>query len=508
MPAWGVAALLSIAYLAIDPPSADLAAQVYRSHLFDREGFVLWDNAWYGGHHMPGYSLLFPPLGAHLGPRVVGALSAVAAAVLFERIVSDRFVHGARAGALWFAAGTQVSLVTGRLAFALGLAVGLAAVLAALRRRHILATALGATTVLASPVAGLFLGMAAAAWLLVHRARAAMMLGAAVAAVLAFLAIAFPEGGTEPFVASAFWPALAGLVAVWVVLPARHRTLRAGVAIYALAMTASFLVDSPVGGNSTRLGAILAGPLVACALWGRNARTLALLALPLLYWQWNAPVRDWTRAAGDPSIEASYYQGLLGFLATREGTFRVEIPFTANHWEANRVARRFPLARGWERQLDVRHNRLFYEGDLTPGRYRAWLHENAIAYVALPDARLDYSARAEAALIRARPAFLQPVWRDAHWQVFAVASPARLADGAAVTRLGTDSVALRFPAPGRALLRVRWTPYWRVVHGSACVERAGGGWTRVRATRAGAVGLATRFAPGRIASDAPRCQIG
>ena len=74
------------------PPSADLAAQEYRADL----GLVLWDNGWYGGHHMPGYSVLFPPLAALLGPRLVGALSAVAAAWLFERLVRD--LDGGRVG--------------------------------------------------------------------------------------------------------------------------------------------------------------------------------------------------------------------------------------------------------------------------------------------------------------------------------------------------------------------------------------------------------------------------
>ena len=69
------------------PPSADLAAQEYRA---DSRPRSLWDNGWYGGHHMPGYSVLFPPLAALLGPRLVGALSAVGAAWLFERLVARR----------------------------------------------------------------------------------------------------------------------------------------------------------------------------------------------------------------------------------------------------------------------------------------------------------------------------------------------------------------------------------------------------------------------------------
>jgi hypothetical protein len=508
LPAWAVAAALAVAYLLLDPPSADLAAQVYRSHLFDREGFVLWDNAWYGGHHMPGYSVLFPPLGALLGPRVVGALSAVAAAALFERIVAEHFGERARLGALWFGAATAVNLVTGRLAFALGIALALGAVLAATHRRPGLATALAALTALASPVAALFLGLAAAAWFLARRTAAALALGLGAAVPLALLTAAFPEGGIEPFVASAFWPALAALGAVLVALPREEGELRIGVILYALGTIASFALDTPVGGNVTRLGALFAGPVLACLLWRRSPALLGLLALPLLYWQWNAPVRDWVRAGDDPAVDASYYRGLLGFLGSRDGPFRVEIPFTANHWEANHVARRFPLARGWERQLDVRDNAVFYRGRLTPQRYRAWLDENAVAYVALPDARLDDSAEAEARLVRAGLPFLDAVWSDARWRVFAVRRPAPLAAGATVTRLTTDGFEAHADRSGRAVARVRFTPYWKVVAGAGCIARAAGGWTELRFARPGAIRVATRFAPGRIVSRGPRCTIG
>src|SRR5213592_17552 len=146
-PGWVVAAILSTLYLIIDPPSADLAAQVYRSDYFGREGLALWDNAWYAGHHMPGYSVLFPPLGWLLGPRVVGALSAVASAVLFERIADEHF-HQAegRPGIIWFALATSLNLITGRLAFGLGVTVGLATVLAVTHRRDALGVVLAVAT--------------------------------------------------------------------------------------------------------------------------------------------------------------------------------------------------------------------------------------------------------------------------------------------------------------------------------------------------------------------------
>ena len=53
-------------------------------------GFATWNAQWYGGHHMAGYSLLYPPLAALAGTRLVGVVAGVAAVRLFA---------GSRAGA-------------------------------------------------------------------------------------------------------------------------------------------------------------------------------------------------------------------------------------------------------------------------------------------------------------------------------------------------------------------------------------------------------------------------
>ena len=310
VPAWGLAAAVAAAYLVLGPPSADLAAQEYRADL----GLVLWDNGWYGGHHMPGYSVLFPPLAALLGPRLVGALSAVAAAWLFERLVRD--TDGARVASLWFAVATVSTLVSGRLTFALGVAVGLAAVLAAERGRAGWACGLAALASLASPVAGAFVALVAAAWWLDRARWWPVGLGACAVAPAIVLAIAFPEGGSFPFVASSFWPALAASLAVGLVIPREARVVRIGIALYAVAIVASFALQTPMGGNVVRLGALFAGPVLAALVWRTNRRALLLLALPLLYWQWVAPVDDWARAAGDASVHERYYDGLLGFLGS------------------------------------------------------------------------------------------------------------------------------------------------------------------------------------------------
>jgi hypothetical protein len=530
VPAWVIAAVLAAAYLLLDPPSADLAAQEYRTGLFRHHGFALWDNAWYAGHHLPGYSLVFPPVAAVLGPKLTGALAAVASAWCFERLARDRLAEGARAAALWFAAATPVSLITGRLTFALGVAVGLAALLAASRARArgragvAAAGALAVLTGLTSPVAGAFLALAAIAWWIpggngaggaARRSRptaAAAALTAGALIPVAALSVAFPEGGSFPFASSSFWPALAATLVVLAVLPREPRAVRAGTALYALALVASFALDTPMGGNAARLGALLAGPLAAGVLWPRRPRALLALALPLIYWQWVAPVDDWHRAAGDRSTDLVFHHGLIGFLerdARDNGPLRVEIPFTDNHWESRFVAPHAGLARGWERQLDRARNGLFYDGaPLTATRYERWLRDNAVRFVALPHAPLDPSAAAEAQLIRGGLPYLRPVWRDGNYRVFAVTRAPPLASGAQVTALSADSVTLRAARPGRVVVRVRFTPYWALVRGAGCVARSAGGWTEIRLAEPGAIRLQTRFAPGRVRARSPRCTPG
>ncbi|MEA2254857.1 MAG: hypothetical protein QOG35_902 [Solirubrobacteraceae bacterium] len=502
LPAWALAALLAGAWLVVRPPSGDLAAQHYRAGL----GLVLWDNGWYGGHHMPAYGVLFGLLASAVGPLLVGALSAVAAAWLFERLVRD--LPGARAGALWFAAATATSLLTGRLTFALGVALALGALLAAARGRPAWACALAVLTSLASPVAAAFVALAAAAWWLDRRGWWPVALAAAALAPLAALSLAFPEGGTFPFAPSSFWPALAMVLAVLAVLPREPRVVRLGAALYAAALAVSFALHTAMGGNAVRLGTLVAGPVLACLLWRRRPRVLAALAVPLLYWQWVAPVDNVASGLGDPSVHEGYYAGLLQFLERRPGgPFRIEIPFTGNHGEARWVAPHVPLARGWERQLDVGRNRLFYDGrPLTAARYRRWLDDNAVRYVALADAPLDDSAVAEARLVRGGLPYLREVWSDRHWRVFAVAGARPLASGAAsATALGTQDVRLSARRAGTVDLRVRFTPYWRIDAGRGCVAEGPGGWTRLRLTEPGPVALVARFDLGRVLATSPRC---
>jgi len=474
---WTIALVLAIpltaAYLILAPPAGDLAAATYRSDLFARVGFTTWDTGWYSahGHWLPAYSLLSPALGALLGVRPLLALSAIAASILFALIAERVFdIAAARVAAGWFALGVCVSLLSGRVPYDLGFAIGLGAVLASIDGSWILALALAVLTSAASPVAGAFLALAgiaaglgvvfskkgcpararslvtkASSFKKTARARGAplsadtntpasalhcfVLAGAAIVPIL-ILSLAYPEGGYEPFAASAFWPALGGVILIALLLPRgpltaqRRVAVRIGAGLYALALIAAYAIHTPMGGNAARLGPLLAGPLLAGVLWEKRRATLLVLTPLLLYWQLATPIRDYTSISGDPSVKTSYYAPVLAELRqlARDRPTIVEVPLTKAHWEAAYLAGHdgIELARGWERQLDTRYAAIFYRPILSPAAYKAWLAENKVQYVALPDAPLDKAGSLEGALIARGLPYLRELWHSKHWRVYRV----------------------------------------------------------------------------------------
>jgi len=467
---------------------ADWPAQLYRVDLFRRVGFTQWDNQWYGGHHTPGYSLLLPPLGAVFGVRAVGVASGVLATWAFAMVVRRRLPEPAMAVGIavcLFGIGTVSNVVVGRVTFGLGLAVGMLAAAALFADRFGWAVVLAVATPLASPVAGLFVAVLGVAFALSARPvrRSGLVVALAAAAPIAVLSVTFPEGGRFPFLFGDF-VLTAGLAAVaaWR-LPPRYRTLRLGAGLYALGAVAVFVVPNPLGGNFSRLAVYTAAPLAAALLWRRIWLAVPAV-LALLVWQWQPAFDGMTAARSDPSLRPGYYEGLLDAVSRLPAT-RIEIPFTRRHWEAARVAPHVALARGWERQIDIGLNPLFYRPGLTAAAYRSWLVENAIAYVALPDAELDQSAKAEAALLEQGMPGLVLIWSDAHWRMWRVDGSRPMVEGSArLERIEPDNFTLAVAAPGDLLVRVRYSSHWDV-QGPGCIAESSDGWTLIRTPRTG-----------------------
>lgn len=519
---WALTALIGIVYLLVAPPTTDLAAQAHRTALAER-GVWIVDFSWFGGHHLPSYSVLSPLLGDWLGTLTVGVLSAVVAAWAFERLVRHAWgadsPWGATIASWWFAGGFGALLFTGRITFLLGFAIGLLALLSlTVRPGRTIPAAIGAVvgaalTALASPVAALFLALVGAAVATGRIERPTRLLALLLAGV-AFtaagaLAVAFPGGGSEPFVPSALIPAIVALLVVLAVLPAEQRGLRVGVALYLVGIVLSGLLATPMGGNATRLAAAAGGPLLVAALWGRRPVALAVLVVPFLYWQLYPPVRDATQAWNDDSARAAYWQPadrtLRALVADDPG--RVDVPPTARRGEARWISPEVPIVRGWIRQLDRHRNALFYgNGDheaapISAGDYRAWLDDNAVRWVALPDATPDYASQRVVALLRAGAVpGLARVWGDEHWTVWRVedaqplVEPEAAGHGTTVRATAAGAGRLSFTGARTGVplrVRLRWSPYLRITDGRACLEEAEDGWTRVTPIAIGTVSVSS-----------------
>ena len=535
------AGLLGVWLLAY-PRTPDLAAQAYRLGLYERIGFGVFDEHWYAGHALPGYSLLFAPLATLEGMRALAVVSVLASVALFEQIVLG--VYGrdlcVRLGACLFAVAAVGDVWSGRLAFALGVSIALTCAYALYRERLLLAALLAGVCAAASPVAGALLALAGLTYALAWRApRVLFALAGPVALVLVPVRMLFAEGGYEPYPFTSF-AATVLVVAVFMwALPrgeSHHtRVLRMGAVVYLIACGLCLLVHTPMGSNVERYGVLLAGPLLLCALagsggaarrrrgaapprlspfmpssgysrrrvaasasWSRTVAAGVALCVSAVWIVWG-PVRETAAVAGSQATQAGYYVPLERYLFSHGASLdRVEVPLTRSHWEAALLAPSVSLARGWEKQLEERYDSVLLAPGLTAGAYRKWLDEQAVAYVALPDVPLDPSSAQEGALIRGGLSYLRPVFSSRHWRVYAVRDATPLLTGPGLlTALGSDTFALDARSAGTLLARIHYTRYFTVVSGRGCVASAPGGWTYVRARAPGPIVVAARFSLGR-----------
>ena len=489
----GAALAFSAALLLLLPSGSDLAAHEYQLSLFAQHGLTLWDNFWYGGRYtFVTYSVLYYPLAALLGIKLLALAGIAVAAAAFTLVTAREWGRDAIWASRVFALVWAAFVVTAAFPFALGVAFGalaLAAVQVRARRRFV---ALALLTLLASPLAFALLSIVAAGVFLARRrqwsdevALALPLVGFGLAEVVLWRL--FPDPGRYPFPLAQFAAAatfcLLGVAATWRV--ERARPLMWIFVIYLLACSAAFVLPSAVGENIARLR-FMALPLAVLALSLRGWRPrLPAIALVVLAASWNLTPLGWVvdRNVRDSAGTATYWADTAAFLHTRlTPNHRVEVVDTASHWASYYLARqRLPLARGWYRQDDFPQNALLYD-DLTARRYLDWLHRLAVLYVVLPDVELDYSAQAEAKLLRSRTNPLWPVARLRHVTVFQVPDAQPLVSGpgrAEVVALTPKAIALRLSAPGRYRVAVRYSPYWRASRG--CVSR----------TRDGAIALST-----------------
>ncbi len=465
----------------------DMAASVYRVNSYRSGGFSLWDFQWYGGHFTLSYTVVYPPLAAFLGIAVLAVLSAATASLAFDRLIRAHFARTpAMVAAGLFAAGTVVQSSIGQLPFLTGEAFGLLACWAASRGRWWVAALFALLASATSPLAGMFVGMAVTAWVLCRwsdpnrasRIRRGLAVVLAAGTPILAVGLIFPGTGTMPY---PFWDFVfeIGVAAgFWVAATLVGQPMVRWVAVVFVA-TAVFAeaVPSSLGGNVGRLEDLLALPVGVALLWNVRRFLIPLLTWPLLLSQW---VPAWGAITSDPaapSTQEAFFAPLdnaLERLSRNAPLGRVEVVPTADHWEAAYVAPVMPLARGWERQLDTADNPIFYRpGQLDGSAYRSWLIDNGVRFVALANAPLDPAGVAEATLVRSgQVRALRLVWANKDWRLYRVSGSAGIVSGPAVL-LSTDTSRITVDAegPGQVLIRVRYSPYWKIESGEGCVAR-------------------------------------
>jgi hypothetical protein len=490
-------AAAAVLWIAVFPRvGTDLSAGVARAGwagTHPATGYVL---SWYGGTYPAGYSLLAPYLLALAGPWAAMAAAAVICAGLLGLLLARHGAPRPRAAAVCTAAAVAAQLTAGRASFTLGLAAGLGALTAADRLppwhwpRWLTVAALAALTSLLSPVAGLLLGVPAAAFLLTGRRNEGLVTGLS-AAVPLVVTVLIPGAGPQPLPVQTWLPSLVAAAGVLVLVPRRWRMVRAGAAVYGLAVLAALAVPTPVGSNVERLGLLVACPLLVGLGSTRHRALFAAGVAAAAAWLAAQPAAD--LAHGNAPPFAPQTSALVRELRTLHAqTGRVEAVPQYGHWESQELLASVWLARGWERQLDIARNPLFYRGTLTPEAYYGWLRANAVRYVALSSGPPDWAGVAESQLVREGQPWLVPVWHNATWRLYRVAGTDPLASPpATVVTTGPARMVLRVTRPGSTLVRVYWSPLLRVT-GPARVA-ADGRWIRVSARRAGTYTLTAPY---------------
>jgi hypothetical protein len=509
----GGAAILSAILVWLGPPGIDFAAHVYQRALFLQHGFALWNNFWYAGRYsFVTYSLLYYPLAALLGIRLLAVVMISVATLAFAVVVLRQWGPRARWSSRTFAVVWAGTVLSAAFPFELGTALALLAILALQSRRIWRFALLAVLTLAASPLAFLLLALVLAGVAIGRHPERRTLIGAGLAiGVLGLAEIGlwriFPGNGIYPF---SGWELAAALVfcAFGVVLSWRIdglNVLQFVFPVYGAACIVAFVVPSALGENVDRVRYV-ALPVAVLLLTLRNwrPRLLAVVAFSLaLSWNVTPLVDSFAKASDDPAAQVSFWQPAIAYLHRHlTASFRVEAVDTVGHWEALYLPRAgIPLARGWFRQDDFPQNALLYD-DLGANRYVAWLRSLGVGYVVLSTAPPDYSAVGERKLLLSGRLPLRVVFASRTTTIYAVPQPEPIVTGPSRSRvmsLRGDGLTLKVGGRGTYRIAIRYTPYW---HPSAgCVWAGKDGMIRLQTTRRSVVRLTFAIDPSRMLSE-------
>jgi hypothetical protein len=257
-------------------------------------------------------------------------------------------------------------------------------------------------------------------------------------------------------------------------------------------VAAAYLLPTPVGTTATRLPELFAAPIVVAVATVPLVAIIAATASAVLL----LPPVSITelRERGDPALSAEFYTPLLHQLAARRVAGPIEVVPTRRRGEAAFVAPVVPIAKGWSRQADTGRNAIFYNQTVNADTYRRWLDDNAISYVAISQGPYDWSAPDEVTLVRDGLPYLQKVWSNQNWSLYAVANPRPvIAPPGRVVARDAVSLTVSLPDPGEYVVRVRWSRYLTASNG--CMRPTEDGWSMIVAEHPGTTKIDSSLAP-------------
>src|SRR4051812_23414490 len=153
-----LAATVAALLLWTAPRGADWAAHAYQRTFLLEHGFAIWNNFWYAGRTtFVTYSLLYYPLAALLGIRVLALVSVAGAALAFSAVLLRQWGARSRLAGRTFAVLSGGVVVSAAFPFALGMVFALLALWALQARRRGLFALCAVLTIAASPLGFAFL---------------------------------------------------------------------------------------------------------------------------------------------------------------------------------------------------------------------------------------------------------------------------------------------------------------------------------------------------------------
>jgi hypothetical protein len=503
-------ALTALAQQATGTPGWDLAAHLYKLHLL-REGWgVLWDTYWYGGSYGAiAYGPLYYLLALAVPWPIVVVLSAGAIPPLF--LLYYRTAWGVDdVWPAWVLAGVLcLYLAHGQDPFLLALALTLGGMALQAGGRPLWAALPVGLGIFTNPLA-LVVGAVFLVGDFVARPGSRRRLLVFAAALLPFLVARLLLGlvFTEPswyldqLLQALLYTSFAIVGAALALVNRAHprRPFFLLLALYALAVLLTTIIPgNPLGNNVGRFFGVFALPVL---FFLRNDRFRRPLGTRWLPWallpiagfaaiQLSAPISHFFTYREDlPATTRSFFEPALAAAARyADPDHRLHVVAPRRHFEALYLPEAgFAITRGWYRQADALHNDIFYRGYGEAG-YVTWLRSMGVEYVLCPDAPLDPWSQREPGILSGSARF-QRIERAGAWSVYRLREAEGLVrglDGGRGAVLSSDHLVfrLRIDRPGRYLVKVTSTPFWRLEGLRGRLAATGDGFVVLHADEAG-----------------------